>query len=162
MKKCTKCKIEKELDEFCKDSKSKDGRQSQCKFCKSEQIKDYYKKNPTKRIKKTKEQRLRYYNNNKVNMNFSRQMRKALNGLKNGMSWESLVGYTVIDLKIHLEKLFTDGMEWENYGEWHIDHIIPVSSFVITSINDEEFNKCWSLDNLQPLWAKDNLSKGAN
>jgi hypothetical protein len=70
-----------------------------------------------------------------------------------------LVGYDVIELKRHLEEQFVDGMSWENYGEWHIDHIKPLSSFNITDINSDEFKKCWSLSNLQPLWAKDNLKK---
>lgn len=75
--------------------------------------------------------------------------------------WENLVGYTKEDLKVHLEKLFQEGMTWENYGsDWHIDHIKPISSFDITSLECEEFKKCWALDNLQPLWAKENMKKG--
>lgn len=159
MKKCAKCKIEKGLDEFCKDSKSKDGIQSQCKKCKAKYIKEYYNKNPNKRTKKTNMQQLKNYYKNRVSMNFSRRMRKALNGLKEGHSWESLVGYTIIDLKEHLEKQFIDGMSWDNYGKWHIDHIIPIDSFNIVSLDDEEFKKCWALDNLQPLWALDNIKK---
>jgi hypothetical protein len=50
-------------------------------------------------------------------------------------------------------------MSWENYGKWHIDHITPLSSFDIQNYNDENFKKCWSLENLQPLWAEDNLKK---
>jgi len=69
--------------------------------------------------------------------------------------------YTIYELKIHLESLFTDGMSWDNIGEWHIDHIRPVSSFDFDSTDHPDFKKCWALDNLQPLWAKDNLSKGA-
>lgn len=74
-----------------------------------------------------------------------------------------LLGYDVSDLKAHLESLFVDGMTWEKYlsGEIHVDHIRPVASFDIKSDRCPEFKKCWSLDNLQPLWAKDNLSKGA-
>ena len=48
----------------------------------------------------------------------------------------------------------------DNYGKWHIDHIKPISSFNINGINSDDFKKCWSLNNLQPLWAKDNLQKG--
>ncbi len=78
------------------------------------------------------------------------------------MSWELLVGYTIIDLKKHLEKQFTDGMTWENYGKWHIDHVKPICKFNINSVDCEDFKTCWSLDNLQPLWAIDNLKKGGN
>jgi|LakMenEpi03Aug12_release.lakeMendotaPanAssembly.Ray.scaffolds.fasta_scaffold316838_1 hypothetical protein len=158
-KQCSKCKLELPLDNFCNDKKNKSGKQSNCKLCKSIQIAEYYKKNPHKKFKKTKEQLLERYYKNKVSFNFSRRMRKALNGLKQGSSWKELVGYDVIELKRHLEEQFVDGMSWENYGEWHIDHIKPLSSFNITDINSDEFKKCWSLSNLQPLWAKDNLKK---
>jgi len=71
-----------------------------------------------------------------------------------------ILGYTIEELMNHLELLFTDGMTWDNYGEWHVDHKIPMSSFVFETIDDDEFKECWKLDNLQPLWALDNLSKG--
>lgn len=71
-----------------------------------------------------------------------------------------LLGYTIDELMKHLESLFTDGMNWDNYGEWHVDHKRPISSFNFTSIEDEEFKECWRLNNLQPLWGPDNLSKG--
>lgn len=59
--------------------------------------------------------------------------------------------------------MFINGMTWEKFmaGEIHIDHIVPVSSFNIVSDECEEFKRCWSLSNLRPLWAKDNLSKGS-
>ena len=68
--------------------------------------------------------------------------------------------YTVDELIIHLEKQFTEGMTWDNYGEWHLDHKIPDSSFNYSSVEDDEFKKCWALENLQPLWELDNLIKG--
>ncbi len=71
-----------------------------------------------------------------------------------------LLGYTIEELMNHLEKQFTDGMTWENYGEWHVDHIIPMASFMFESTDDIGFKLCWCLNNLQPLWAIDNLSKG--
>jgi hypothetical protein len=66
-----------------------------------------------------------------------------------------LLGYSAIELKEHIEKLFVEGMSWENHGEWHIDHIKPVSKFDKT----EKISIINSLDNLQPLWAVDNLKK---
>lgn len=60
----------------------------------------------------------------------------------------------------HLEEQFKSGMNWDNYGKWHVDHIKPISLFVFTSYEDEEFQKCWALENLQPLWAEENLKKG--
>ena len=66
-------------------------------------------------------------------------------------------------LKEHIEKQFKDGMSWKNYGKWHIDHIIPINYFV------KECNfkltktqkKCFNYNNLQPMWAYDNLQKGS-
>lgn len=68
-----------------------------------------------------------------------------------------LLGYTAKELKLHLESLFTDGMSWSNFGEWHVDHIKPVSKF-----NKMELPSVVnSLTNLQPIWAYENLKKGA-
>jgi hypothetical protein len=79
---------------------------------------------------------------------------------KKGKSTFSFLPYTIDDLIQHLEKLFTKGMTWENYGKWHIDHKKPDSLFNYKNVNDKEFQKCWALKNLQPLWAADNLRKG--
>lgn len=70
----------------------------------------------------------------------------------------NLLGYSALELKTHIESLFLEGMTWENYGEWHIDHIKMVSTF------DKEttMNIVNSLDNLRPLWAKDNCSRKLN
>lgn len=87
-------------------------------------------------------------------------MAKCLRGHKNHRSWQSLVGYTVEELKKHLERQFVGGMSWMNYGKWHIDHIRPIASFDFSTPEDADFKICWSLENLQPLWAKDNISKG--
>jgi hypothetical protein len=70
-----------------------------------------------------------------------------------------ILKYTPEQLSNHLENQFTDGMTWENYGEWHVDHKLPITSFDFKEIGDEEFSKCWSLDNLQPMWAEDNIRK---
>jgi hypothetical protein len=91
-------------------------------------------------------------------------MRHALSGTayrKGGESWIGIVGYSASTLINHLESLFQPGMTWENYGQWHVDHIRPVSSFEYDSFNHPQFKECWDLSNLQPLWASDNMSKGA-
>lgn len=59
----------------------------------------------------------------------------------------------------HLEKQFKKGMTRDNHGAWHIDHIKPISSFDLTK--PEEQIKCFHYTNMQPLWAKENLTKGA-
>ena len=75
----------------------------------------------------------------------------------------ALLGYTKDELKVHLESYFTEenGYTWDNMHLWHIDHIRPVASFDFDSTDHPEFKECWALKNLQPLWAKDNISKNA-
>ena len=70
-----------------------------------------------------------------------------------------ILGYTKEELKNHLEKQFTKDMTWKAFrnGKIHIDHIKPQSLFNLKDIND--IKECWSLNNLQPLWAKDNIAK---
>ena len=83
-------------------------------------------------------------------------------GSKANRHWEELVGYTVDQLKAHLEKLFKPGMTWENYGTyWHIDHKTPIAVFNFQKPEDIDFRLCWSLKNLRPLEATKNMSKGA-
>ena len=86
------------------------------------------------------------------------QVLKESNVGKNGHYFE-ILKYTPEELINHLEKQFVDDMSWDNYGKWHVDHILPISSFQINEIGDNEFMKCWSLNNLQPLWGDENIRK---
>lgn len=79
---------------------------------------------------------------------------KRLNTPKQGHTIDML-GYSALDLKEHIEKQFLPGMTWDNHGEWHIDHIRPVTNFSLT----EKISVVCALENLQPLWEFDNLSK---
>lgn len=92
-----------------------------------------------------------------------RNVRRAVCGMLTGKQGSSRhLSYTMEELKKHLERQFCDGMNWGNYGAaWHVDHIVPISSFNITGPNCEDFRACWALSNLRPLWADMNLSKGA-
>jgi hypothetical protein len=85
----------------------------------------------------------------------------ALKSLGKSNRTINLIGCSVLELKIHLEKLFLPGMTWENYGlkGWHVDHIIPCAIFDLT--NPEHQKICFHYTNLQPLWWLDNLRKGA-
>lgn len=76
--------------------------------------------------------------------------------IKKRLPSEAVVGCSYHELKIYLESKFTDGMNWENQGSWHLDHIIPLSS----AKTEEEIYKLCHYTNLQPLWAQDNLKKG--
>ena len=70
-----------------------------------------------------------------------------------------LVGCTVEELKQHIEKQFKPGMSWKKRHLFHIDHIIPCASFDLTKLSQQK--KCFHYTNLQPLWAIDNIKKGA-
>jgi len=84
-----------------------------------------------------------------------------LKGNKNGEHWENIVGWTLEEFKEYISPQFQPCMTWDNHGEWHIDHIRPIASFNITDYDCDDFKECWSLSNLQPLWAEENLKKGA-
>jgi hypothetical protein len=106
-------------------------------------------------------QRARYHSDPRfaINGRISRAIWGSLRNGKEGRPWETLVGYTITDLMRHLEDLFAPGMNWDNRGQWHIDHKRPLSSFSFTTADDPEFRQAWALSNLQPLWAFDNISK---
>jgi hypothetical protein len=70
-----------------------------------------------------------------------------------------ILQYSPEELIVHLENQFKDDMTWDNYGVWHVDHKLPITSFDIQEIGDEEFMKCWCLDNLQPMWGEENIRK---
>jgi len=111
---------------------------------------EYYKK----RIKEDPRFKMRHIYSSAI----SARLRKRFSG-KNCKSSFDYLPYTIDDLMKRLEEQFKDGMSWKNYGKWHIDHITPDSHFRYKNPEDEEFRKCWSLDNLQPLWAKENIRK---
>ena len=84
---------------------------------------------------------------------------EVLRGKSKSASTMELTGCTIEQLMAHLESQFTDGMTWENRGQWHVDHIMPCASFDLT--DPEQQRACFHFTNLQPLWAGENLSKGA-
>ncbi|EDG3400857.1 hypothetical protein B6T80_23170 [Salmonella enterica subsp. enterica serovar Newport] len=84
-------------------------------------------------------------------------LRASLHRLRKGERVE--LGYSQSDLIAHIASLFSDGMDWANYGEWEVDHILPIQWFIDNGLTDARIVN--SLANLRPLWAKDNRSKGA-
>jgi hypothetical protein len=94
---------------------------------------------------------------------------------KNRQSFFRFLQYSIDELKKHLEKQFESWMSWNNYGiycvdkwkdddqstwTWQIDHIVPHSKFMYTSMEDDNFKKCWALENLRPYSAKQNIIDG--
>ena len=98
---------------------------------------------------------------NKLNMAVQDAVRKGLKPKIRIRKSKYLNGldFTMDELRTHLENQFDDWMNWNNHGLWHIDHIKPVASFNFTSMEDEDFKKCWALENLQPLKDTENMRK---
>ena len=118
-------------------------------------------KNPEKQREMQRQTSKKKYSTpkGKLNRAISSAMYRSLKGNKSGRHWETLVDYTVYDLMKHLERLFKPGMSFENYGQWEIDHKIPLSVHNFQSSEDIDFKRAWALKNLQPLWSKDNIKK---
>ena len=69
----------------------------------------------------------------------------------------TLIGCNISEFIKHIENQFVDNMSWDNYGKWHIDHIIPCYTFDLTKPEEQE--RCFHYSNQRPLWAVDNLSR---
>lgn len=95
----------------------------------------------------------------RVTKNIRLRIRLALRKYKKSAATEKLTGCPFSYLHLWLQAQFLPGMTWENHGEWHIDHIRPCNSFNL--FDPLEQKRCFHYTNLQPLWATDNLSKGA-
>lgn len=189
-KRCPGCGLEKPIEAFSKDRAQRDELQVHCKPCRQVILRTWREKNQDRQKQydqeyreKHREKRREYnrqwrqknrdywrgYQNRRLreDLNYrlhnyvSRAIRKAIK--KNRQSAFNLLGYTVEELRQHLESLFQPGMSWENYGtEWHIDHITPKSWFKVEGpdgIDEYELRLCWSLENLQPMWGDENLEK---
>ena len=182
---CPKCETIKSMSEFSNVKNSKDGKYGLCKNCKSESDKIYreklkkqgvYKKR--KRLeyiknietyKKQQEKRIRDYKKEYANLRKS-EIRTIKYSLRNRIyqafkyrktnkdkSTSKLLGCSFEYAKKHIETQFVEGMNWGNYGTWHIDHIKPLAE----AKTKEELEILCNYKNLQPLWSFDNLSKGS-
>ena len=207
MKQCTKCNSFKELSEFPKNKRFKDGHNCICKSCCSIINKNYRlnnldsfnktrKLNYIKNIDKNRADKREYYKNHKsekseydvkyrllnkdkikqykkdweflnkenpiikIKRNLRRRINHALHGKNKSKRTFELIGCSPEEFKSHLESLFLKDMSWNNYGEWHIDHILPCASFNL--LIPEEQEKCFHYSNQQPLWKLDNLKKSKN
>lgn len=133
--------------------------------------KEYYKLNKEKCNNRYKD----YYKNNqkyKLTVLIVNFIKFCFKGTRNRSKYFKYLPFTIDELKIHLESLFEPWMWWDNWGvykineweddnplswKWNIDHIIPISKLPFKSMEDENFKKCWSLDNLRPYSAKQNI-----
>jgi hypothetical protein len=147
--------------------RTKDSRTNEQKEKVRRQKREWYQRNNTAVLKqqsaayksgKNKAKYRRYYQKNKIKLAMHTQVRLFLLQKKEPKSKRTreYLGYGPEDLIPHLEKLFQPGMNWDNYGlhGWHIDHKKPQSWFKV-----DEIKECFALENLQPMWAKENCSK---
>lgn len=139
---CVDCKLKKSILCFFAIRRNKDGRDIRCKYCENKRKLKILKNNPHIRITE----------------NLRKRTRDVLKGISKSKPTLGLIGCSKEDLVIHLELMFTEGMSWENYGDWQIDHVRPCSSFDLSDPLEQE--KCFHYSNLQPLWATDNKKKG--
>ena len=129
--------------------------------------KKYYPKNKEKIIKRSSEHKRKKRledPSERIRDAISGRLGRAIGGKRDKSSFEYL-DYNKDQLIKNIISKLKDGMTLENYGYygWHIDHIKPVAAFKLIKedgeLDLEQIKLCWSLDNLQPLWAKDNMSK---
>jgi hypothetical protein len=145
--------------------------EEELKRSKSEQDKRYRTENKTKIARKkacyyqTNKKKIlaKYLNELRTNINkrLAHNLRNRITGYfkrdsKSGSAVNDL-GCSIQEFKEFVEKKFPPGMSWDNYGDWHLDHIIPLCRFNLS--DREQFLKAAHFTNYQPLWAKDNLSK---
>lgn len=165
---CIKCLTTKTSSEFISNKKSKTGFYKTCKDCwkprewnKEKQKaseRKYIAANPSKIREKWKKAAL---NPNRImrdrlNKRISQSM-LAMNTRKSNTT-SYYIGCSIAYLKRWMEFLFTDKMNWQNYGDWHIDHVLPCSSFDLTKVEDQI--ECFNWKNLRPCLKEENLSKG--
>jgi hypothetical protein len=122
-----------------------------------------YRKNPKNKkkfnlyFKKWINNKLKTDPHFKLKQQLSHRIYLALKNKVKSKRTKDLLGCTIEELWIHLEKSFKPGMTKENYGKWHVDHVKPCASFDLTK--PEEQAKCFHYTNLQALWAKENIFK---
>ncbi len=165
-KECSKCGIEKPMTEefYHRHKRSSTGFKTACKKCRKIESRRYNTREETKAFYRNKRKTDPAW---KLRKNVSTAIVNSLKTAKEGSCFDYLP-YTLGELKEHLEKQFEPWMCWDNWGTvkehknnrtWNIDHIYPQSLLPYESMKDENFTKCWSLDNLRPLDAVENVVK---
>lgn len=162
MKTCSKCQLTKELTEFYKQKEGRDGLRPDCKLCYKSLITKWQKKTGYKQVyNSNKREYFRLYFNKRrksdPKFKLAVSLRNRLNlAIKNGSALK-LLGCSIEEFKLFIEAKFQPGMNWDNHGEWHLDHIRPLSSFDL--FNTSELEIACHFSNFQPLWAAENIRK---
>ena len=116
-----------------------------------------------RRYLRMKQNPQRYLKNN-ISSLINQRLKKRLLSKQGKKTFDGILPYTIETLISHLENLFEPWMSWQNRGKklgcWVIDHRVPDTSFNYKSVTDEEFQKCWALDNLRPMEFIANIKKG--
>ena len=185
-KRCTKCSVIKPFSSFSPQKAGYMGIKAQCRECDTKYDKQFQSKNNTRaerdKTDKAKQYRKKYvaknldwwrkyereYRHNrrkedmffKIKGNMSGRLSDLINKRNLSTTTLELIGCNRETFMSYIEKQFTEGMTWENYGlkGWHVDHILPLSLFDLTM--EDEVKKACHYTNLQPLWWQDNLEKG--
>jgi hypothetical protein len=175
MKNCNKCNEVKSYEFFSKHKSYKDGYQTTCKSCINKNTKLYYLKNKEyhneyskKHQKENKEYYNEYYKNRRKNDStfkfkcnvrclISYSFKRGINQFRKNAKTEDILGCTIEEFRDYISLKFTKGMNFDNHGKWHLDHIIPLAS----AETEEDIIRLNHYTNFQPLWAADNISKGA-
>jgi hypothetical protein len=161
---CTKCKQEKLVTDYYKHKNGKEGLNPVCKVCWKSENKLFEESKPRDEYRKARYevkkpeiikaqveyQRKRYKSNIEFRLiTLTRgRLNHFLKGRHKAESTKAILGIDLTEYKEYLEKQFTEGMSWENLGEWEIDHILPVSK-----------GGSFHYTNTQPLWKIDNRIK---
>lgn len=187
-KRCFKCRLFKPFEQFWKSKDTNDGFYSSCIDCtkKSQsKFKERQRKNQRdwrlNNLEWSKEY-ARNWDKNRRKVDSAYRLRRnvmhAISASMRGSQFENIktkklkkaifdhLPYTVDQLKYHLESLWEPWMNWNNHGRydkniktWQVDHIFPQSKLPYSDMNDDNFKKCWALDNLQPLETLANIKK---
>ena len=169
---CKQCDVEQPYYEFYYERTASCGRRlSRCRTCESKRNKKRYALH-----KESDKERRRLNYRGKFRTLIAQTIKQDMSGhrgvyvadISTASVWskiEEKCGYDIDQFIEHIENQFDENMNWLNHGRgtdqyyWQIDHIVPRSKFIYTSLDDSAFVECWSLDNLQPLSQYDNLIK---
>lgn len=172
---CTTCQEEKVISEFYNAERGKYGVKSKCKKCYNINKKKYYIKTKEKRLEYCRQytldnkEKIKEYNREYKKKKYredpvfkvSSRMRRVIGQCIKRKKYikksktQDILGCDFVFFKNYIQRQFKDGMTWDNYGEWHLDHIKPMA----TAKTEEQVLRLNHYTNFQPLWAKENIKK---